>query len=216
MKNAGDLVTVIGTFIVTQAFLSILDVPLGGTIATIASLAMASWRLERQGSDWSALGLAHRYSPLRLIGMVFATAIAAVLAGGATGAVTTKILGWPAVGYAHYGDLHGNLPQLALLLIIAWTTAGFGEEMLFRGFFLTRLEGLWAGRTKQKQGGTGANQFKQKSQSDTSADTATTLGAQHGVSRATVIRDGKRADAIEKLAETHPEQAKAIRDGRIK
>ena len=32
----------------------------------------------------------------------------------------------------------------------------------------------------------------QKSQVDTSADTATALAEQHGVSRATVIRDGKR------------------------
>ena len=42
----------------------------------------------------------------------------------------------------------------------------------------------------------------------TRLDTATTLAQQHGVSRATVIRDGKRAEAIEKLAETQPEQAK--------
>jgi membrane protease YdiL (CAAX protease family) len=34
-----------------------------------------------------------------------------------------------------------------MFLIIAWTSAGFGEEMLFRGFFLTRLEGL-LGKTR--------------------------------------------------------------------
>ncbi|MHB8521017.1 MAG: hypothetical protein ACYDH9_09680 [Limisphaerales bacterium] len=67
---------------------------------------------------------------------------------------------------------------------------------------------------KKLQGGTGANQFKQKSQSDTSADTASAIAAKHGVSRATVIRDGKRAEAIDKLAETKPEEAKAVRDGK--
>ncbi len=52
-----------------------------------------------------------------------------------------------------------------------------------------------------------------KSQSDTSGDTASVLAAQHGVSCATVIRDGKRAEAIEKLAAIEPEQARAVRDG---
>ena len=75
------------------------------------------------------------------------------------------------------------------------------------------MRGRRYNRTKKKQGGTGANQHVQKSQVDTSADTATALAEQHGVSRATVIRDGKRAEAIEKLAETQPEQAQAVRDG---
>ncbi len=43
-------------------------------------------------------------------------------------------------------------------------------------------------------------------------DTATALAKQHGVSRATVIRDGKRAEALDKLAEVEPEKAQAVRD----
>ena len=38
--------------------------------------------------------------------------------------------------------------------------------------------------------------------------TAETLAAQYGVSEKTIRRDGKRAEAIEKLAETQPEQAR--------
>jgi N6-adenosine-specific RNA methylase IME4 len=75
------------------------------------------------------------------------------------------------------------------------------------------LRGRRYNRTKKAQGGTGSNQFKQKLQSDTSADAATALALRHGVSRATVIRDGKRAAAVDKLAETQPEEAKAVRDG---
>ena len=40
-----------------------------------------------------------------------------------------------------------------------------------------------------------------------SANTAETLGKQHGVTGRTIRRDGKRAEAIEKLAETRPEAA---------
>lgn len=43
--------------------------------------------------------------------------------------------------------------------------------------------------------------------------TAESLAAEHHVSEKTIRRDGKRAEAIEKLAETQPEQAQAVRDG---
>lgn len=45
-------------------------------------------------------------------------------------------------------------------------------------------------------------------------NTAKALAGEHGVNRATIIRDGKRADAIERLAVTAPEQAKAVLDGK--
>lgn len=43
--------------------------------------------------------------------------------------------------------------------------------------------------------------------------TAETLAAQHGVTERTIIRDGKKAEAIEQLAQTNPEAAQAVRDG---
>ena len=75
------------------------------------------------------------------------------------------------------------------------------------------MRGRRYNRTKKAKGGDYGNQHTPKLQSDTLPDTATALANQHGVSRATVIRDGKRAEAIEKLSETQPEQAQAVRDG---
>lgn len=78
------------------------------------------------------------------------------------------------------------------------------------------LRGRRYNRTKKSKGAPAGNvnASKQKSQSATVVpDTATALGKQHGVSRATIIRDGKRAEAIEKLAETDPENAQLVRDG---
>ena len=46
-----------------------------------------------------------------------------------------------------------------------------------------------------------------------STTTSESLALQHGVSEKTIRRDGKRAEAIEKLAETKPEEAQAVRDG---
>ena len=44
-------------------------------------------------------------------------------------------------------------------------------------------------------------------------NTAESLAAEHHVSEKTIRRDGKRAEALDKLAETQPEQAQAVRDG---
>jgi membrane protease YdiL (CAAX protease family) len=140
MKALRDLTIVIATFLGVQALLSLSELPFTGPITVLASLAVATWCLRRRGAGWPSLGLARRHSALRLALMIFATFVVAYLAAGVTTAIATKLLGLPAINYAHYGDLHGNLPRLALLLIIAWTSAGFGEEMLFRGFVLTRLE----------------------------------------------------------------------------
>jgi N6-adenosine-specific RNA methylase IME4 len=44
-------------------------------------------------------------------------------------------------------------------------------------------------------------------------DTATEIADAHGVSPRTIIRDGKRAEALDKLALDKPEDAQAVRDG---
>jgi hypothetical protein len=66
------------------------------------------------------------------------------------------------------------------------------------------IRGRRYNRTKKAQGG----DHKSKSQSDTLIDTATAIATRHGVSRATIIRDGKRAEAIEKLADALRPKAK--------
>jgi len=76
------------------------------------------------------------------------------------------------------------------------------------------LRGRRYNLTKKTKAEAGAQGGSSKSQNDTCLpDTATTLAEQHGVSRATIIRDGKKAEALDKLAETQPEQAQAVRDG---
>ena len=76
------------------------------------------------------------------------------------------------------------------------------------------IRGRRYNRTKKAQGGTGANQYSQKLQNDTSANKAIDLGKAHGVHRSTIIRDGKRAEAIDRLAVTAPAQAQAVLDGK--
>ena len=67
------------------------------------------------------------------------------------------------------------------------------------------LRGRRYNRAKKAQGGTGANQHKQKDQIDPSARTAERLGKQHGVSAPTIKRDGAFASAVDKVKAKTPE-----------
>ena len=73
------------------------------------------------------------------------------------------------------------------------------------------LRGRRYNRTKQSHGG---QLPKGRGQNDPSLlpKTAETLGKQHGVSSSTIKRDGKMAQALEKLAETRPEVLVMWRD----
>lgn len=78
---------------------------------------------------------------------------------------------------------------------------------------LSYIRGRLYNRKKRTKAEAGAMGGSSKLQSDTCLDTATAIADKHGVSRATVIRDGKRAEAIDKLAEIKPEEAEAVRNG---
>jgi membrane protease YdiL (CAAX protease family) len=145
-KALVDLIAVVGIYLVTLSILVLCGV--GGPIPILVSLAVASWRLWARGSGWLALGLTKHPSALRTAGMVVGVMILATVAAGGSVALVTQLLGWPPISTAHYGELTGKLPRFLWLLAVAWTSAAFGEEMLFRGFVLTRVEAL-VGRTMQ-------------------------------------------------------------------
>ncbi len=52
--------------------------------------------------------------------------------------VITKLTGVP-IDYSSFDELKGNLPALLFTLLIVWATAGFGEEIIFRGYFMRQF-----------------------------------------------------------------------------
>ena len=52
------------------------------------------------------------------------------------------VLGLPGQDVSAYGPIEGNNSLLALYLGVSWTTAGFGEELIFRGFLMVGLARL--------------------------------------------------------------------------
>lgn len=50
-----------------------------------------------------------------------------------------NLVGLPGQDLSGYESMEGNNGLLAIFLTVSWTTAGFGEEMIFRGFLMAGL-----------------------------------------------------------------------------
>jgi uncharacterized protein len=105
----------------------------------IASLALAWLMLRSRGLGWASVGL--RISPQQLL----LTVLPAVIGLLIVNAVLSGILA--AVGLqadmSRFAFLRGNWAALLLMLVVVWTVAAFGEEMLFRGVLLNALADLF-------------------------------------------------------------------------
>ncbi|WP_435654805.1 lysostaphin resistance A-like protein [Cellulophaga baltica] len=70
-------------------------------------------------------------APLVALGL-FAFYVFAVVPG------MTKLTGVP-IDYSSFKQLEGNLPSCLIALLVVWATAGFGEEIIFRGYFMRQF-----------------------------------------------------------------------------
>jgi membrane protease YdiL (CAAX protease family) len=113
--------------------------PLSGTVLMLA---------------FAAYSLGTRNLRFRDVGFARPESWGKTLAGGALAAVlfllaslfvilplATKLTGKP-IDLSLFQDLHGNTGALLQSLAIAWTSAAFAEEMIFRGYLMNRIADL--------------------------------------------------------------------------
>lgn len=102
-------------------------------------ITIASY-IEYKGKPFAALGFQRRnfnaknllfHAPLVAVGLFALYAF--VLVPG-----ITKLTGAP-IDYSSFDQLEGNLFACLIALPIMWLTAGFGEEIIFRGFFMRQF-----------------------------------------------------------------------------
>ena len=106
----------------------------------IAILIILANYLEYKGKPFSALGFQREKFTLKNI-LVLAPLVALglfafyvfVLVPG-----MTKLTGVP-IDYSNFEQLEGNLQACLIALVLVWATAGFGEEIIFRGYFMQQL-----------------------------------------------------------------------------
>lgn len=106
----------------------------------ISILIIIANYIEYQGKPFSALGFQRKkftfknifvLAPLVALGL-FVLYIFVLVPG------ITKLTGAP-IDYSNFDQLKGNLPACLVGLLIVWASAGFGEEIIFRGYFMKQF-----------------------------------------------------------------------------
>jgi hypothetical protein len=118
--------------------------------ANVLMLAMIWSGLRLRGQTWEHLGLRFQFPGWRtLLRMILQSigvlivALAAFVAGSAIVANVGQTPG-PA-DMSGYSYLQGNLPMLLLALAAVYVVSSFGEEVVYRGFLMTRITELHSG-----------------------------------------------------------------------
>jgi len=123
-----------------------------GPISLLSALAVATWCLRRKNESWRDLGLIHSGSFLNLSLWVVGALVVTILVGSLAGSVASSIFSPPSdlnpqvTDYYQnrFDNVPGNLPVYLYWLILSWVVGGFTEEMLFRGFMITRFEKVFS------------------------------------------------------------------------
>jgi membrane protease YdiL (CAAX protease family) len=137
-----QIAIVVAVFLITLLGLRAIGMTMAGPVA-VTLACFAAWAcLRAAGESSQALGLARpaHLGKTLLAGLGYA--LLAYLAAIASTLLATRVLGWPPMQTARLATIAGNPLVLAGWLAIAWTTAAFGEEVLYRGFLLDRLRAL--------------------------------------------------------------------------
>lgn len=106
----------------------------------ISILIIIANYIEYQGKPFSALGFQRKkftfktiflLAPLVALGL-FAFYVFALVPG------ITKLTGSP-IDYSSFDQLRGNLSACLIALLLVWSATAFGEEIIFRGYFMRQF-----------------------------------------------------------------------------
>lgn len=119
-----------------------------GPAAIVATVLAISVLLRLRGQSWAELGLKRP----KTIGSVLLGLILTILAVAAVALLVTLLMPTmeqylgPQTQSGSVSKLD-TLPEYLTILLIAWTTAAVGEEIVFRGFVLTKVSEILGSTT---------------------------------------------------------------------
>ena len=141
-----DICCVAAGYLIVYFSMRWLELPRAGSSAVIVGLAIATWRLRVHGEGWRQIGLSKPPSLGRTLLEVVALYALVLIGMLLIVEPLARALGWRPLDLTVFANLRGDALALAKMILIAWTTAAIGEELLFRGFLLARLEQLLGNR----------------------------------------------------------------------
>ncbi len=111
----------------------------------VMSVLMATAVLRRFGSGWREIGMARPASWPKTVMIALGALVVFIVASNVLGAAIQYFLApdLAAADRSSFDPLVGNLPLLILMVVAAWTTIAFGEEMIFRAFLTNMLAGYF-------------------------------------------------------------------------
>ncbi|MCZ6642788.1 MAG: type II CAAX endopeptidase family protein [Gammaproteobacteria bacterium] len=112
-------------------------------VTYVVMLATLYAALRMRGNNWSHLGVSFQFAGWRKVGVTLRQAlivfVCAVIAFGLGSVIGANIVGIPeGADFQSYEYLQGNLGMLLLSLAGVYVVSSFGEEVLFRGYLMTR------------------------------------------------------------------------------
>jgi membrane protease YdiL (CAAX protease family) len=146
----GELIIVLAVLVGSKLVFDQIIWKFAGPLSLLCTLAAILVFTKINRESWAGFGLRRLpgwkswalLAPQALLGIVVIIGLGAgtAFAGDALGLWTT---GETMGGVEdRWGNIVGNLPVYLLWLAIAWISAGFGEEVFFRGYMINRVEAL--------------------------------------------------------------------------
>jgi len=122
--------------------------PYSGPVSLITTIVFLTIYMRLRGQSWSSMGL--RTLPGGKPKLLLLPQAILIFAAVLT-TITLLTLGLEAIDLhfmsetpkgesERWGDIEGNLRLYLILIALSWISAGFGEEMFFRGFVITQLQ----------------------------------------------------------------------------
>ncbi|NIR73198.1 CPBP family intramembrane metalloprotease [candidate division KSB1 bacterium] len=109
-------------------------------VANVAMLTMVWAGLRLRGQSWAYFGLNLESVNLRTFLLSLLVFVAAVFGFVIGAIIMANIAGVPEnANMSGYNYLQGNLPMLLGVLVAVFFVSSFGEEVIYRGFLITRI-----------------------------------------------------------------------------
>ncbi|MDR8392912.1 CPBP family intramembrane metalloprotease [Aliifodinibius sp. S!AR15-10] len=115
-------------------------------VANIVMLMMVWGGLRLRGQSWSHLGLKLQHSKSKTFLYSILVFVAAMVGFVMGAIIMANIVGVPeSADMSGYNYLEGNLPMLIAALVAVFIVSSFGEEVIYRGFLITRISEMGSG-----------------------------------------------------------------------